>query len=270
MVDLKKIKEDLFSSPLSILSDCLNNVEVLNFCNSILPYSIGIEIESDVSVDARKYLQSLDFYCIEKNIQCSEQTFRIPNGYKGLLCLELFSLYLKKYQNNTNSGNHYHVDCTNNREELFECIKKERNFVISELVKWGTKDDVNTKTIGEDRKFTYCNLRTHFQTAEFRVGELTCDFSLLLKRILSCSYIISEIRNKYNLNYNIVYDNDISLNYILSQIELNDLEYIEYTEKEVLRKIEEKKKKKQEVKKVIAESLLPNETYINNKVIKFY
>ena len=268
VVDFDLIKEKLFVSPLLVLKECLENKEVLDYCNSLIPYSVGIEMEYDLLQENIKHTSSIDFYCLDKQFWSNEQTFRIPNGYKGLLCLELVSLYLKKYQTNTNSGNHYHIDCTENYLEVFKAIKKEKEFVLSELETWGTNDIINKKEIGQDTKFTYCNLRSHFKTAEFRIGELTCEFPLLLNRILSCTDIIKTVRQRHNLEYDIVYDNIINKQYILNQIEINDNQYIDFINKEKIELINKRKQDRKELKESIGE--LPNKQFLNNKVIKFY
>ena len=267
-LDIESIKEKLFASPLLLLRECLENSEVLELCNSFLPYSVGIEIEASLVPDFNKHLSKLDFYCLDKNIYPSEQTFRIPNGYKGLICLELFSLYLKKYQINTNSGNHYHIDCTDNYEKVFIAIKSETEFVLGELDKWETGDKVNERKIVKNTKFSYCNLRTNFKTAEFRIGELTCEFPLLLKRISHLSYIIKTVRERHNLSNVLVYDNNITIKYLLNQIEINDNEYIDFINKQKLELINKRKQNKKELKEIIGG--LPNKEFLNNKVIKFY
>ena len=268
MVDYELIKEKLFISPLLLLKECLTDKEILDYCNSFLPYSVGIEIEAHVKSEYLNYLEGINFYCLHKYNHSSEQTFRIPEGYKGLLCLELYSSYLKKYQTNTDSGNHYHIDCTNNYSAINSKMKLERDFVLSELDKWETYDTVNKREVVSDSKFNWVNMRRHFNTAEFRIGELTCEFPLLLNRIMSLTHIVKTIRQKYDLEYEIKYDNDISIDYILKQIDTNDRHYlslIDLKKQEILNK---RKKVKEERGTLISE--LPNKKFLDNKVLKFY
>lgn len=186
---LKKIEEWVNNTPLQLLS--VTEPEYIKVINNYLPYSIGIELECD----QKKSFDSKIFrdipYIMAVSCDSSEQRFRIPNGLRGILCLYLISLNLKNYcLFNPDSGIHYHVDMTdcfkyvNTRK-----VEENSNWILNELDSWEYKGTYNSRECHIDSR-CWVQFQTQFKTAEIRIGEMTFDYSLLIKRILSATNII--------------------------------------------------------------------------------
>jgi hypothetical protein len=177
----------------------LNNpylIEDEAFCFRLLPFSIGFEIECD-------YLSNYDKTIFQKipnliafNTSEIEQSFRIPPGLKGMRCLsDICNALIATSSLNYGSGIHYHVDMTD-WWELFDFEKTEKNFskfIFKELDKWKYEIGTNSKEIKYDKKFTWLNFRSDFKTAEYRIGEMTFDYTTILIKMLHASYITDAI-----------------------------------------------------------------------------
>lgn len=170
-----------------------------------LPHSIGIEIECG-------YNKSIDLNIIkeewsklpimEKNSpNDGENKFRIDNGKNGLIGLFEVSNYCKQYLLlNEGSGIHYHVDAP--WVGKIEKINHEpkglndfvRDFILKELDSWNYKGTYNIRNISYDTKGHWVNMRSDFGTVEYRIGEMTFDYPLLLKRILHISKLTEYLR----------------------------------------------------------------------------
>lgn len=183
------------------------------YLNSVLPYSVGIEIECV----RKNTFDSTNF----KNIpyllhfrEGDEMAFRIPNGIKGMLCLYLICEQLKiNNELNPLSGIHYHIDLTNmNRDK---CLKH-RNYILKELDSWGYNSTTNARDVVIDKKFNWVNIRSNFKTAEFRIGEMSFDYKFLLNRINHCSEIISKIYS--NDNCEVQFDTNTDYNLFITYI----------------------------------------------------
>lgn len=184
----------------------LYNNKYLNICNTVLPFSVGIEIECNrnITFDLNKF-KSIP-YLLDFSSSDNETRFRIPNGVKGLISLYLTLELLKtQCELNPDSGIHYHIDMTNNKEYL-NTVTNHRNYILGELDSWGYKGTYNKREIGEG-KSKWVNIRRDFKTLEFRIGEMSFDYNLILHRINHCSQIVYRIV-KNNI---ITYNNDINV-----------------------------------------------------------
>jgi len=242
---IQEVREILQVSPLLLFDKVKKDKKILNIANSFLPYSVGTEIEASYIIDKNPTL--IGKYLLDKRIESyyNEVSFRIPNGYKGLLALELFSTELKDYLTQSNSGNHYHIDLSDNYGELSSKIKLESDYILTELDTWNYKGEYNKRIIG-DGKSKWVGLRHCFKTVEIRIGELAIDYVTLFKRINHCSDIITNVREKYNLQRELSFDNNFSKEDILETLDKIDINYEDYHNKYIkdslLFKKEEKKK----------------------------
>lgn len=173
-----------------------------NVAETYLPYDTGIEIECGYkeniySSDFRKYLLRIPNI---KEVDCdqSEQRFRIPNGIKGMICLWNISEILKdKALLNPKSGIHYHIDLSDISTEQFNVLKEihcnnPNSFILKSLKSWkytGNYNTWNVSTIKHAVRF-----HSQYKTLEIRIGEMTFDYELLIKRILHCQNIVRSLK----------------------------------------------------------------------------
>jgi hypothetical protein len=252
-INYNEIKEILSISPLLLLNDVLTNDKILQYCNACLPYSIGIEIEAD-------YTNKPDLlytYLLAHSVDNYEQRFRIPNGYKGLIALELIVNQLKYFLIPTQSGNHYHIDCTQNFSLMRNKILKSN--ILEQLDNWEYKGTYNKRNVAFNQKGNWVNIRDDFNTCEVRIGELAYDYKTVFKRIFELCGIIKTIRIDSNLNYQETFDNDININEIFENIKQSNINYKDYINNNI------SKLKNKEIKHLIKPPLSAQE-----RVIRFY
>jgi hypothetical protein len=192
-MEINKEAEGFLENPLLIAT--VKRREVLDLLNGLIPYSTGFEIESHLSdmYDVKNFT-SIPFIM---DVQCDayEQRFRIPNGIRGIICLYLISRQLRvNCKLNMGSGIHYHVDCTDVSFEQV-CVEalREKSYILSELENWGYTRSYNHRTVGT----TNCWLKFNgLKTFEFRIGEMTYDYSLLLNRIMHVNAITRYVKEQ--------------------------------------------------------------------------
>jgi len=161
----------------------------------VLPYSIGIEFETPYKAEPSTVeVAFLLDYCVEKH----ESTFRIQPGLKGLISLYQITKFLEKhYLFNTGSGIHYHVDLESFKADDIYKICPEKK-VLEILDKWNYQGFYNHREVRRSWKGSWVNFRPRFNTIEFRIGEMTWDYNLLLKRIRNASAIRRMITDRHN------------------------------------------------------------------------
>ncbi len=239
------IRECVYSTPLVLLSLIENDKSLIEKVNEYLPYSTGFEIECArndevFDVDNFKNIPNI----LDVGIDSWEQRFRIPSGINGLICLYNISNQLKYNSTlNEGSGIHYHIDMTECYKDIASgFISSNSKWIIKELESWEYKGSYNTKKCGYGISWLRYNGRT--QTAEFRIGEMTFDYELLIKRIIHCNAIVKRLKRKLSapptpINTNIVTVEDL--------IEYNkNLKYVATEEtlklKAILSSLEEEEK----------------------------
>jgi len=178
------------------------NVEKVSL--EYLPFSTGFEIECSKR-------DTFDLTAFEKidnimdiNIDNSEQRFRIPNGYKGFICLyDISKELINNSELNPLSGVHYHIDFTDmfddirNNTRILDEIEEQ---ILSELDTWGYDGKFNSRKISTAHN--YIRMNSQFKTFEFRIGEMTFDYALLAKRIIHCNQLSLLIKNAYKFGSN--------------------------------------------------------------------
>lgn len=197
----ENIKKILLTNPTYLRS----NPNIDKVSNFYLPYSIGFEIECE-----RKDSFNLEEFSsipniMEVDIDADEHRFRIPNGLNGFKCLfDIHEALCKNSLLNKGSGIHYHVDFTDIFDDYVnkESIKFIEPYTLEELDNWKYKGTYNKRQVGLNNR-CWVNFQSCFKTAEIRIGEMTFDYELLVKRILDASRICKEVKNKmllYSLN----------------------------------------------------------------------
>lgn len=196
--EVSLIEKALYSYPLAL--EKLNNPLIEKLMDYYLPYSVGFEIECNNIEDSFK----IDNFenipnILHVNCDFSEKRFRIDKGLKGIITLYNICLELPKNCSlNEDSGIHYHIDMTDVWENVnSEFVNKNNNFIIKELIKWETAKDINSynaKCFYNNRGWV--NFQPEFKTCEIRIGEMTFDYSLILKRMIDGCRIVRELKNQ--------------------------------------------------------------------------
>ena len=125
----------------------------------------------------------------DKSYQYKEQTFRISSGEQGMIQLYKLSHILKKYF----SLNPPLINTSNCSRVLENKITGE--IFLKELDSWGYNGIFNQRELRVMSKGTWINLRWDYGTVEYRIGEMTFDYDLLIKRIVHCHSITRKIEN---------------------------------------------------------------------------
>lgn len=213
------INDIILSTPLALESS--NDVDILGLY--YLPYSTGFEVECDVKSGCNKTAFTSIPNIMEADINNYEQRFRIPNGLDGLKCLYRISLALKQEAEfNPLSGIHYHVDCTD-VYHLFtkEFINEHSKWILEELDTWNYKGTYNPRSCEFSSNRNWTRFKSSTQTMEFRIGEMTFDYELLVKRIIHCNKIVRTLKNdlietneesiikEYDLDYEKIINNRV-------------------------------------------------------------
>jgi hypothetical protein len=210
----KNLRDCIMYNPLG-LSVLPKNM--INDAYRYFPYSVGIEIECSPIVystedperelkfrrfkisTTHKYMMIDGIMSVE--ITTCEQRFRLSPGIRGMIALYKICENLKDdFYFNEESGIHYHIDCSDdfNRITTFLVTEKSerlRNALLNELDNWGYTGRYNSRNFGgRFGKDVWVNLSVH-KTLEFRVGEMSFDYNLIIKRILHCQSIVKRVKN---------------------------------------------------------------------------
>lgn len=166
-----------------------------------LPRSIGIEIECDQGPTFDKEFFTNIPYIMDVGIDSYEQRYRIPNGLRGLVCLYLISLTCKQHSLlNVSSGIHYHIDLTDcffDFKHALENSKESQTFLLSQLDEWDYKGTYNTRCLGSGG--VWARFQEGFKTLEIRIGEMTFDYEVLIKRIRSITRIVEILMDTHGI-----------------------------------------------------------------------
>lgn len=164
--------------------------------------SIEVECEIDESFDSRTVLDEANKvpFLVEKSQQSDyEIRFRFKSGLDGLKGLYSACEFLKKYCIYTQSGIHIHVDMRDcgalfENSQLKKLTKEGRfDWVLNELDTWEYPGTYNGRKVYYGKSGWIC-FRSWYNTAEFRICEMTFEYPQLLKRIHHCNDIICKIK----------------------------------------------------------------------------
>jgi hypothetical protein len=189
-----------FPLPLLSLEDKLRKVADL-----ILPYSTGIEIECNSSLNGEFLLNR----CGLMEVDCShhEQRIRLKPGVEGMASLfKSCKILQENYELNNESGIHYHIDCTdissNDYEILRDKYSKNPDFILKALKSWNYQGNYNSWKVGSHSGHpTAVRFNGDFRTVEFRIGEMTFDYELIMRRIISCQNIVRRMKSSLKSPY---------------------------------------------------------------------
>lgn len=194
MNQLINIEEAVYRFPLSLRG--IKNEVLINAINNFLPYSTGFEIEcfQKEHFDSQAFLKIANI--IDVDCDEGEQRFRIPNGIDGLICLYEITKNLKvQSELNEGSGIHYHVDMTDCYDLLTEeFIEEHSEYVLKELESWKYDGTYNAKKCEFSELRYWTRFKNSTKTMEFRIGEMTFDYNLLVTRIIHCNEIVRYLK----------------------------------------------------------------------------
>jgi len=201
----KKVRECVRTYPLPLLD--LTDKKLISYANSLLPFDVGIEVECMGKEEYRyglldhKSLKDIRFIKGADHDRF-EKRFRIPSGIKGLVCLYDVSIFLKNNcLVNPGSGIHYHIDCTDYPKVVcpdrtnHSFIRENQDWILKSLLHWGYKGTYNVWRVSWAKSAV--RFDSSKKTIEFRIGESTFEYDLLVKRILNCQNIVKLIKKKH-------------------------------------------------------------------------
>lgn len=201
----KVLRDMIRFCPLALIT--VKDSKLIAIAKAYLPSDTGIEVECSWKDEV---IEKADYS--ERNIVCNipylkehshdtyEKRFRIPPGIEGMICLYYISEWLKENcMFNEESGNHYHVDTGKFYSHQYSIPYEEHKWILLSLDKWGYKGKYNSRGVSGS-KSTWLTERQTKNTFEFRLGEMTFDYELLIKRIVNCQNIVMKLRHKYELN----------------------------------------------------------------------
>jgi len=205
LLQLLQEEEESINTIVSTIPTSLdaNDLLVQKVGDYFLPFSTGFEIECNKGEDFNDQNFKNIPNIIEVLCDTSEQRFRIPNGILGLQCLYNISIQLKKNSLlNPLSGIHYHIDFTDAYEYLTsDMIEFNKSWMLEELDEWNYVSFYNSRNINFNTCHNWVRFQGIFKTLEFRIGEMTFDYSLLFKRIVHANFIVQEFKEKIITDY---------------------------------------------------------------------
>lgn len=254
---------EILLNPLSILA--IRDKQVLEQLDNLIPYSSAIEIECGKKEDYNQQSFESIPNIMEVRNDSYEQRYRIPNGIRGIICIYHISRQLKINSVPTKSSIHYHIDCEEYYKQISSSLNKEnQEWILSELDTWLEEDTAHNRCLGSWFR------SNSLGTVEFRLGEMTFDYNIMLKRIIHCNSMVKKIRTNlsiYNEPVFVPIDTKQILNYERSVIHdktkydrmLSDLK----SELDKIGKVE----KELEATKPVIEDILPE---IKKRIHKLY
>lgn len=261
-IPINKELEELLYNPLVLLT--VKDETILNQFNNLIPYSTGFEIECD----KKSSYNVLDFttipYIMDVNTDSSEQRYRIPNGIRGLICLFIICEQLKNNSElNFGSGIHYHLDTTDCFDELQGIAIKNKDWILNELDTWDLKGCTQPRTIQDKNRGNGFIVFNSLRTFEFRIGEMSFDYEILVNRIIHANNIVKRLKDEINISEPTFepVDSSLILTYLKNNKSIAGKKLIEAENK--LKEFKEEKKKNVTVKPV--ENI---QEVINSRVIR--
>lgn len=217
---LNKIEEAIYKAPLSLLS--IKDEKVIKSIDNFLPYSIGMEFECEMKPTYKSiYFENIP-NILDVNVDKYEQRYRIPNGLKGLICLDNICNNLREYSIlDIGSSNHYHFDMTDVSSITHssnDFKNNNTNWIIEELITWKSTRSLSQAYLGSWYKYN------DLGTLEIRVGEPSFDYEVIVKRLIQGSNIVRKLKSIANGN------SLYKLNEDLKKLEQEDSEEVDSEE----------------------------------------
>lgn len=205
------------------LLESVKDSKLLKVANSMMPKSVGLEFECAL-IDENTKEEVLDLLTnvqgvITFHYTKSETSFRIAEGYKGMIALyKVLEIFKRYYAINPSSGIHYHVSTMLNMDNLNDRVghvinphTSTPNFLkwsLNALDRWGYKGQFNERKICFNKE--WIKLHTRYDTIEYRIGKMTFEYSKIMKRILNVQNITIKLENQLAV-INLLYT--FSINY---------------------------------------------------------
>lgn len=254
---IDKDLEDYLYNPLILIT--VKDESIINRVNKLLPYSTGFEIECFKS----EFFKDSNFTIIPNILAVQtddyEQRYRIPNGISGLICLFNICNQLRLDSKlNPLSGIHYHIDTTDCFEDLKKVALNNQNWILNELDSWNYKGTYNARGIDISQRWIKFNC---LKTFEFRIGEMSFDYKVLVNRIIHANNIVKRLKDQINIpepTYPII-EADKILDYLKSKKSENHRKLLELDNKLNSKK---EQRNKEEWDKINIQQV------INNRVIR--
>lgn len=203
----RRVKDYVFHSPL--LLSTITDPKLIQLANDMMPKSVGIEIECNMEpTTITNSAHNAIFRAIPNIIavdnDSSEQRYRIPAGINGMIVLYKICELLKEHSTlNLGSGIHYHIDASNwmfsfsSRNEFEEILSMyyENNtrfdWMLDRVNHWNYKGNYNSRIVSTSKNAI--RLHETNETIEFRTGEMTFDYELMIRRIISAQTIVKKL-----------------------------------------------------------------------------
>lgn len=191
----KKLRGIIYNAPLALT--VIEDKGSIDYINSFLPYSIGIEFDTQPSenYDIENFRKIPDIMSIQND--SLEQRYRIPNGVAGMICL--YNLLEQMKVNNIYDeigGIHIHVDMTNTFEALnTNKIKELEDYILTELDKWKYGGTYNRREVNLNSRSGWINFQSGFKTMEIRICNMTFDYTILIAKIIHACEIVTHIND---------------------------------------------------------------------------
>ena len=206
----KMVRDAVRQCPLPLLG-----IKGHKYIDSLLPYSTGIEISihTDFLKDIYGFFNPNIKRDIERDIEnnfnllafdfiSNELKFRIKPGVEGMVSLYNMCEFLKKYaaiNPSDKAGNHYHIDCSEMKSFHYfreSTLSMNTDWILESLLSWNYKGSYNPYSVTKDKKGVV-SFRSDYRTIEFRLGETTFDYSLMIKRIIHAQNIVKRMKSDY-------------------------------------------------------------------------
>ena len=205
----------VFNNPIAL--DFVDT-KLKNIANNYLPVHTGFEIECANDYEAiDNRLDKLEGI-IECGSSYDEIRFRITSGIKGMIALSKALEIIKEYAHpNPINGIHYHISADKFHEyyrridgKTFSTIihtewfkEAVSNPILKSLLSWNYSGSYNSWEVSTEKRA----VRIHdcYHTLEYRIGEHTFDYNLIMKRITHCHSLTikatSNIIKLYNYRF---------------------------------------------------------------------
>lgn len=264
-INNKTLMEYILHAPLTFLL-LQDDSDIIKKANELLPYSIGIEIECSFkdTFNLENFKSIPDI--IEVSNSFEEIRFRIPNGVKGLICLYNISEQLVfNCELNLGSGNHYHVDMTDCFSLLNNnMIVKNSEWILKELDNWKYKGTYNSRKCEFTISHNWIRFQQNFKTAEIRIGEMTFNYNLLMKRILSCNLIVRKIKDSLNIDFSSITYSNFNVEEIKNYFKTRP--FLDQKNVNLINKLKQLEIKEEEKSKDIFDDEIKN--FMKNRIVK--
>lgn len=184
--------KELINTPLVLIT---LPKEVIEQVNEFLPYSTGFEIECNKLSTFKDENFRIIPNILDVNCDSYEQRFRIPNGVAGFICLYNICEQLRlNSELNMGSGIHYHIDFTDCFVNLTTSfLEANSEWILNELDSWNYQGIYNKRNVSQ---YSHTWMRTNdLGTIEFRLGEMSFDYKVLVERIIHCNSIAKRLKD---------------------------------------------------------------------------